>query len=250
MASLSEIITRFAPISLSGMDGVKLQDRHDTKYVLALRELPSIMETMLDEYLLLEVDGQRGIAYRSLYFDTPDLRHYQDHHNQRTFRTKVRFREYVDSGLTFLEVKRKTGTGRTDKARIRVEGLHPVLSSDQKHFVVQASGRGEPLEASLLNHFTRFTFVHRTRAERITVDIGLRFSHASTERGLGDIAVAELKQERADRSSPFARTMRERNIRPSGMSKYCIGMLLLERPVKHNAFKEVLLKLERLREAA
>jgi hypothetical protein len=23
------------------------------------------------------------------------------------------------------------------------------------------------------------------------------------------------------------------------MSKYCVGMLLLERPVKHNAFKEV-----------
>ena len=33
------------------------------------------------------------------------------------------------------------------------------------------------------------------------------------------------------------------------MSKYCIGMLTLERPVKHNAFKPVLLMLERLRNA-
>ena len=62
--------------------------------------------------------------------------------------------------------------------------------------------------------------------------------------------VAELKQERADRSSPFVRLMRARGIRPAGMSKYCIGMLLLQRPVKHNAFKEVLLHLQRLRQAA
>jgi hypothetical protein len=59
-----------------------------------------------------------------------------------------------------------------------------------------------------------------------------------------------LKQERADRTSPFVQIMRALHIQPSGMSKYCIGMLMMQQPVKHNAFKEVLLKLQRLRNAA
>ena len=113
-------IAEFDPISLEEMDNVKLQDRVDTKYVLGAAELDDVLKAMLPDYRLLEVKGVRGTNYRSLYFDTPDLKHFQDHHNKRTFRVKVRFREYVGSGLTFLEVKRKTGTGRTDKARMKV----------------------------------------------------------------------------------------------------------------------------------
>ena len=44
--------------------------------------------------------------------------------------------------------------------------------------------------------------------------------------------------------------MRQRVIAASGMSKYCVGQLLLGRNVKHNAFKAVLLKLDRIRQAA
>jgi hypothetical protein len=241
---------RFTPISLAEMDGVKLQDRTDTKYIFAGHELESVLHEMLISYRLLEVSGMRGTRYRSLYFDTPDLRHYQDHHNQRTFRSKVRFREYVGSGLAFFEVKRKTGTGRTDKARMQVNGIHAALSAEQQLFAQQATGRTEDLRPTLWNHFTRYTFVHRDRPERLTMDVDLRFTIDGVERELGDIVVAELKQERADRSSPFAQIMRDRNIRPAGMSKYCIGMLLLKQPVKYNAFKEVLLKLDRLRSAA
>lgn len=39
-------------------------------------------------------------------------------------------------------------------------------------------------------------------------------------------------------------------VQASGMSKYCVGMLLMGKNVKHNAFKEVLLKLDRIRTAA
>lgn len=237
------------------MDGVKLQDRVDTKYIFSKRDLEGVLKAMLMHYRLLEVNGVRGTHYRSLYFDTPDLRHYHDHHNRRTFRSKVRFREYMGSGLAFFEVKRKTGTGRTDKARLQVDSIPEVLSAEQQQFAQQVSRRTEDLRPSLWNHFTRYTFVHRDRPERLTMDVDLRFSVNGVERDLGEVVVAELKQERTDRSSPFAQVMRERNIRPAGMSKYCIGMLLLGpkcigQPVKHNAFKEVLLRLERLRNAA
>ncbi len=251
MGTTAQLIQRFEPISLAEMDGVKLQDRVDTKYVFGEHELPEVLEAMLPHYRLLEVNGVRGTDYRSLYFDTADLQHYQAHHNQRTFRSKVRFREYLGSGLTFLEVKRKTGRGRTDKKRIKVDAIPERLSAEQQDFVNKASHSDAPLQASLWNYFTRYTFVSRTAPERLTMDLALRYSTVSdNERALGAIVIAELKQERADRTSPFVRIMRQRVIAASGMSKYCVGQLLLGRNVKHNAFKAVLLKLDRIRQAA
>jgi len=244
------VLQRFDPITLAEMDGVKLQDRVDTKYVIGADRLPALLEQMLPHYRLLEVDGKRGTAYRSLYFDTPDLKHYRDHHNKRTFRSKVRFREYIGSGLAFLEVKRKTGRGRTDKARMRVEAIPEQLTGEQLLFAQEAAHDANPLVPSLWNHFTRYTFVAKDRPERLTMDVDLRFSMPDGSGELDGIVVAELKQERADRSSPFVKLVRAMGERPSGMSKYCIGMLTLRRPVKHNAFKEVLLRLNRLRNAA
>lgn len=250
MTSSGTLLERFAPISLEEMDGVKLQDRVDTKYVFGDHRLAEVLEAMLPHYRLLEVDGKRGTPYRSLYFDTPDLRDYHAHHNRRTFRSKVRFREYIGSGLVFLEVKRKTGRGRTDKKRMRVEEIPEKLTSEQMAFIAKASRSDDPLLPTLWNHFTRYTFVSRTSPERLTMDIDLRYSTSENQAALGGIVIAELKQERADRTSPFVRIMRERVFPASGMSKYCVGLLVLGQRVKHNAFKAVLLKLERIRQAA
>jgi hypothetical protein len=246
----THILARFEPISLAEMDGVKLQDRVDTKYVLPGVKLAQVLEAMLPHYRLLHVEGAPGTRYRSLYFDTEDLRNYQDHHNRRTFRSKVRFREYEGSGLTYLEVKRKTGRGRTDKKRLKVPSIPEQLSPEQVEFIARSRGGDARMVPTLWNHFTRYTFVNRNCPERLTMDLDLRFASGGRAQELGNIVVAELKQERADRTSPFVQIMRALHIQPSGMSKYCIGMLMMQQPVKHNAFKEVLLKLQRLRNAA
>lgn len=250
MENTTDILARFAPISLAEMDDVKLQDRMDSKFVFSEADLAEVLTHMVTSYRLLEVGGHRGTAYRSLYLDTADLRCYRDHHDQRTFRSKVRYREYLGSGLCFLEVKRKTGRGRTDKARLRVDHIpeHPPL--EHRVFITGSGGPSEELVPVLWNYFTRYTFVRRDAPERLTMDLGLRFSDPGGTRSLGDIVVAELKQPRIDHASPFMRLMRERGIRPGGMSKYCVGMLMLGRPVKHNAFKPVLRLLDRLRHAA
>ena len=248
--SVEELLARFDPVSLAEMDGVKLLSRTDTKYAFREADLPKYLEALLPEYRLLEVDGARGVSYRSLYFDTPELKHFIDHHNGRVFRSKTRFREYIGSGLCFLEVKRKTGRGGTDKVRRKEPSIPEGLSEDQQVFVAQASGSGEPMRAVLWNHFTRLTLVHRTRSERLTIDRGLRFSTPDGSAALDGICVAELKESRADRGSPFAELMKAAGNRPSGMSKYCVGMLLLGLAPKRNAFKPVLLRLEHLRRAA
>ncbi len=250
MPTLPEVLARFEPISLTEMDRVALQDRMDTKYVFGSAQLPELLEQLRSEYRILEVAGKRGTDYRSLYFDTADLKHFHEHHNGRSFRSKVRFREYLGSDLCYLEVKRKTGRGGTDKKRVRVERIPEVMTPEQQLFAANASNCAEPLLPQLWNHFTRLTLVHRTRAERLTIDRRLRFSTADGTAALDGICVAELKESRADRGSPFAALMRANGNRPSGMSKYCVGMLLLGLAPKRNTFKPLLLRLEHLRRAA
>jgi hypothetical protein len=92
--------------------------------------------------------------------------------------------------------------------------------------------------------------VHRVRHERLTIDRDLRFFTDTADALLGNICVAELKEERADRGSPFAELMRASRNRPSSMSKYCVGLLLLGLAPKRNAFKPILLRLDHLRRAA
>lgn len=243
-------LERFDPIGLAEMDSVKLQDRMDSKFTFPEEELEAVLTEMALHYRCLEVDGKRGTAYRSLYLDTPGLRSFTDHHNGRTFRCKVRYREYVGSGLCFLEVKRKTGRGRTDKRRKVVAAIPDEPTQDQLLFIREASGITESLRPVLWNHFTRYTFVHRSLPERLTIDLGLRFSTPDGTHGLEGIVVAEVKQERVDRGSPFMQMMRRRGHRPSGMSKYCIGALLLNPALKYNAFKPTLLHLRKLAKAA
>ena len=58
--------------------------------------------------------------------------------------------------------------------------------------------------------------------------------------------MAELKQEKLNRQSPFYRLMREMGIRPKGFSKYCMGQSLTNnKHIKSNRFKANLIRLKR-----
>ena len=102
MLIINKILTGFNPISLAEMDEVKLMNRSDTKFVFSQKTLLNILPLIQSFYKVLEVDGVRLSSYKSLYYDTDDFQFYHQHHNGKTNRNKVRFREYVDSGLTFL----------------------------------------------------------------------------------------------------------------------------------------------------
>ncbi|MGK0412641.1 MAG: hypothetical protein ACJA1B_000839 [Polaribacter sp.] len=68
----------------------------------------------------------------AVYFDNFKVKFYFDHHNGRVHRTKIRQRKYVDSDLTFLEVKQKNGKGETNKSRIRIPDFDLDLSQELK----------------------------------------------------------------------------------------------------------------------
>ena len=127
MEEILDIIQGMQPISLDEMSSVKLMNRIDTKYLVTERQLRDILLGIRDSYFAQEVLGNRLSPYSTVYYDTPELTMYLIHHDRHLVRDKVRVRTYVDSNLTFCEVKHKSNKGRTKKKRIKVEPIPNII---------------------------------------------------------------------------------------------------------------------------
>ena len=95
------------------MDAVALLNRTDTRYLLTTSRLGPLLEALAGEYLVLEIEGTRLHHYQTLYFDPSDFALFRRHHAGAAVRHKVSGRAYLDTGLSFLEVKAKDNRGRT-----------------------------------------------------------------------------------------------------------------------------------------
>ena len=85
----------------------------DTRYLLTTSRLGPLFEALAGEYLVLEIEGTRLHHYQTLYFDPSDFALFCRHHAGAAVRHKVSGRAYLDTGLSFLEVKAKDNRGRT-----------------------------------------------------------------------------------------------------------------------------------------
>jgi len=249
VSNLPQIIADFLPISLDEMDDVKLMSRTDTKFAFRANKMPFLLQKLLPFYRVLAIDGELIHDYKSLYYDTDNRKFYLDHHNGRVNRNKIRFREYVGSKLTFLEIKRKNNKGKTIKKRMRVNAISNELSEKQQNYIEKIIGRPMEVNAKQWINFSRITFVHKTQKERLTIDVNLTFENSNEKGDMKHIVIAEVKQERMSRSSDFMRIAKEMHILPIRISKYCLTTLALNPELKKNRFKNKVLFINKLKQA-
>jgi hypothetical protein len=234
----------FDTISLREMDSVSLMDRTDMKFPLSFQDLEQLLAILPANYRVLAIAGQRVFSYRTDYFDTADMSMFNDHHNGRMNRFKIRHREYIESQLSFLEVKFKSNKGRVTKSRIEAaKEDHPAFEG-----FVSTNTPYDPshLMAILVNRFYRFTLVDKQLKERVTVDFNLTFNDKHCQIGLNGLVIIELKQSRKDKSSMIYQVLKDRSIRPASISKYCLGVSLLNSCAKYNNFKKTILMINKL----
>lgn len=243
------LLRKFDRISLGKIKDAALMKRAETKYVMSFGDLVRVLPGLVRDYRVLEVDGKRRNSYATVYFDTSDFDLYKMHHNGCQNRYKIRTREYVDSNLSFVEVKFKDNKRKTTKSRVEVSGVSGLLGKSVRDFVRDKSGINfDSLLPVLYNHYSRVTLVGKSRVERLTIDFGLRFFDGDSERSveLSDLVIVEVKQERFSAESAFVQLMHENLIRPTSFSKYCIGVSLLYDDVKKNNFKEKLMLVNKM----
>ncbi len=245
------IVNQFEGISLAEMDQVKLMNRVDTKFAFPASQLEEVLNQIKNNYRVFEIEGTRTPSYESQYFDDAGYSLYHDHHKGKMSRFKVRVRKYVESNIHFLEVKHKF-KGRTNKQRIKADKFEDFLSKNQLEFIDGAMKEHLDLEPCLWNSFQRITLVGKELNERLTFDFNISFQWKDQVEKFDNLIIAELKQERTDRNSPFFKVMKEMGIRPYRLSKYCIGSIELhgKENLKYNRFKKKLLKLKEINDDA
>ena len=221
-------LAQFTPVALEAIAPQTAQDRCDTKFLLPQGRLLDLLDTLQSDYRVLEVGGVRLHRYRTLYFDTAGFDLYRRHQRRSRSAVKVRSRQYVDSGRSYFELKRKVGPRRTVKERTETADIVTELTATEGTFIAAHSqietGRLQP---TIWNQFERITLASKTNAERVTLDIGVHFNIQTGAIRIPGVVVGELKQERFDRTSAFFRHMRSLGSHPTGFSKYCVGAVLL-----------------------
>jgi len=253
---IEERLASFAPISLAEMEGVKLMNRIDTKYVIPMRVLPELLRMAEQQYYVQEIDGKRTGDYDTTYYDTEDLDMYIRHHDRQLVRQKIRVRTYVESKLYFLEVKRKNNKGRTKKKRIRLPSTHltPEMIGQGKEPIsvqefIAARSRYcyEDISPRLRTTFTRITLVNKQKSERLTIDTLLGFTNirSGVQVTCPELVIVELKRD-GNVPSPMLGIMMLMRIHPLKISKYCIGTALTTPEVKQNRFKSKIIRINKL----
>ncbi|MBF25501.1 MAG: transporter [Flavobacteriales bacterium] len=247
LLNIESNLKQFKSISLDEIKSVNLMNRMDTKFVFSIKKLNELLVALRQYYNILKVDKKIIQEYKSLYYDTFDRIFYLNHHNNRVNRFKVRFREYVDSELVFLEVKFKNNKRKTLKKRIKVDEIPNSLSIEQMNYLERIIGKKMNLIAHQWINFNRVTLVDKLNKERLTIDLNLNFSNKFKSEDHSDIVIAEVKQDKSNNMSFFTRIAKKNNIKPTRLSKYCISTISLSPEIKYNRFKEKLLFINKLK---
>ncbi|MCW4465994.1 polyphosphate polymerase domain-containing protein [Glutamicibacter sp. MNS18] len=244
-AALEAAVAHREPIGLDEVIAeAALQTRVDRKFLLTPGEFTALARRLGEEFRIMEIDGLRTFRYESVYFDTEDFEQYRAHRQGRRRRYKVRSRTYADTGLSMFEIKTKGLRGATVKHRIEQDPREAgMLTEHSLGFLDEVVTReyGEhvpPLQPVLDSSYVRGTFVNPLDGERVTCDVEL--SYANDERRIDgpDLIVVETKS--ADGRGVSDQALAELGIRPVSMSKYCIGIALLNPQLPANKWSRLL----------
>ncbi len=241
--TITQTLEGFTPITLEEMEGVKLLNRIDTKYLTDEATLGKVLaDAAAAGYRALVAEGVKISPYNSIYFDTAGLKMFLDHHNRRLVRQKVRTRVYVNSRDAYLEIKRKNNHGRTKKKRIGIDETEMMEFSSnpsacaylEKHSWFSVGD----IRPVLSTAFERITLVNPAQTERLTIDSRLHFENYRTGKtaSLEDAVIIELKQD-GHAASQMKKILQDNRVKPVRISKYCIAETLTDPSVKSNRFK-------------
>lgn len=178
---------RMPTLDLDRIAAVRLMNRVDTKYLVDERRCMELLERAADQYYVQIIDDCRACRYATLYYDTPQWDMYHLHHNRRLTRQKIRTRTYVETGVTYLEVKNKSNKGRTHKRRMALDrSLFAAAATDTAaadFLRREARYAPETLSPSLATRFVRVTLVNHAMTERLTIDFDLHFDNVRAADG-------------------------------------------------------------------
>lgn len=250
-SAINKTLAYLHPISLEETERVSFYDRTDTKFVMSYDKLQLLLQKIKGDYYVLEIDGKRYFSYSTIYYDTPDLRMYIDHVRGKLNRFKVRHRQYVDTGMAFLEVKFKNNSGRTFKWREEQQHANGNILFAENHLLKNhLPSYFKNLKPVLKNNFHRITLVNKEFTQRVTIDFDIIYhtlDNKDHKRQFSDLIIIEIKSDKNKDENGIQHALNNLRIKQSGFSKYCMGVALTSiNTDKNGALKSKFIKINKL----
>ena len=245
--SLQNLLKDHQTLSLADLEKVKLLDRQDTKFVFNQVQLPLILDKIKPFYRILEINNDLLFTYENTYFDTDDFLFYNQHHNEKRERYKVRLRKYSSNSNTFFEIKIKNNKNRTVKKRLMVDEMNGCLGGREIELVSNIIGlQPNKLTTKLNIQFSRITLADNSFNERLTIDTNLSAKNGSSSKIFDKLVISEIKQKKYNPKSQYIQILRDLKISEMRFSKYCMGILHVNKEIKYNRFKPKLLQINKI----
>ena len=245
--SFQNLLKDHQTLSLEELEKVKLLDRQDTKFVFNQVQLPLILDKIKPFYRILEINNDLLFTYENTYFDTDNFLFYNQHHNEQRERYKVRFRKYSNNSNIFFEIKVKNNKNRTVKKRLMVDEMNGCLRERERELVSDIIGlQPNKLTTKLNIQFSRITLADNSFNERLTIDTNLSAKNGSSSKIFDKLVISEIKQKKYNPKSQYIQILRDLRIPEMRFSKYCMGMLHVNKEIKYNRFKPKLLQVNKI----
>jgi len=243
--ALPELLKAFPKASLELLAQRSLLRRTDSKFLLHEHEVEALLERLNGDYALLYSGDHRIASYKTLYFDTEDLRCFHDHRRGRRARHKIRVRHYLERKLSFLEVKTKRSERFTIKERAEREfGNHELTAADRQFVEAHCNVPSQELAPRVWTNFRRVTLLALESSERVTIDSDLTLRRGDVECKLGGVAIVEVKQQPYCVRTPVMQALRRAGLRPSSASKYCIATAMTHDGLRLSRLRRMLRQVE------
>jgi len=233
------VLEELEPVSLEELDERSaLRRRVDTKYVVSAERLRELIGELSGRYQVLDIEGSRRFGYDSVYFDSPDLRCFRDHVEDRRPRFKARSRLYRQTGVCFFEVKVRVADETLKRQLPYDTQAHGSLTDEARGFLretlreIAKESPPEDLAATLSTRYDRITLAAREGGERVTTDLAVELG-SMDDRSVtlrdGLVLVETKTEEGAGRVDEL---LRREGRDPISISKYRlgVGLLLAEDP--------------------
>lgn len=238
LAELTSLVEGFKIMRLEDMKQIAFNERIDIKYFFSVKLLPQLISGIQNDYKILKVEDTIIQPYKTVYYDTPGLKLYLDHHNGKMNRYKIRKRLYIANNISFSEIKFKSNKGITFKKRISSDqNLEDLNQDDRSFFNKNSNVPANELFPQATNYFYRITLISNSEKERITMDFNLRLERHGREANLGKLVIAEVKKQRNEPTSPIENRLQALGVRSSSFSKYSTAIAMIESHIKNNNFK-------------
>ncbi|GAB7032531.1 VTC domain-containing protein [Streptomyces sp. NPDC021749] len=183
-------------------------------------------------FVVLCINGRRWFRYRSVHYDTPDLRFFHDHREGDRPGYLIRERRYEDTGQRQFEIKLRGRRGETVKHRQPLlpedEPLGPAPRGFLASVLDRSYGIAAPADLALAleTEYTRTTFV--ADGQRITCDAALHCRDLATGRTVqadGGLVLVETRT--TGRPTAADRWLHGYGVRAADFTKYCGGLSAL-----------------------